>query len=157
MKKTILKSAFVILGLMASKNVKPQSTNNEPKINYENLYDQIQKTGIKFPDVVFAQAVLETGHFTSKLFKNANNLFGMKMPRKRETLAVGKESRGFAVFSHWTSSVNDYFLWQENILNKREIKTKNDYLALLNRIYAEDTKYVRLLNNVMSKYQHVFD
>ena len=113
--------------------------------------------GIKFPDVVFAQAVLETGHFTSKLFRDSNNLFGMKVPSKRETLSVGKIKGGYAVFENWEKSVNDYLLWQDYILRNKNINSQKEYLKLIDRIYAENEKYVLLLHRIMSKHQHIFN
>jgi uncharacterized FlgJ-related protein len=156
MKKILLSIVFLLLTLTSSKNVKSQITDEDPKITYQRLYEQIVKHGIKFPDVVFAQAILETGHFTSSLFKNANNLFGMKLPYKRETLAIGKEKRGFAVFDSWTTSVNDYLLWQDYVLRNKNITTKTQYLALLDRIYAENGNYVVYLNRIMKDHKDKF-
>lgn len=129
----------------------------ETQITYERLYNQILELGIKFPDVVFAQAVLETGHFTSKLFKEGNNLFGMKMPSKRETLSIGKKKGGYAVFENWKKSVNDYLLWQDYILRNKNITTRKEYLKLIDRVYAENEKYVLHLHRIMSKHQHIFN
>ena len=157
MKKIILILVFLSINLTTSESLKSQVLFKDPPITYENLYDQILKHGIKFPDVVFAQAVIETGNFTSALFRNANNLFGMKLPKKRETLAVGKEKRGFAVFESWTHSVNDYLLWQDYILRNKDIKTKKDYLAYLNRYYAENKTYVSALNRVMLRHKELLD
>lgn len=128
----------------------------EIPLTHKTLYQEIQKYGIKYPDIVFAQAILETGHFTSPLFKESNNLFGMKMPSKRETLAIGKERRGFAVFNHWSTSINDYLLWQNYILEKHDVKTKSDYFNLLDDIYATNEKYVLLLKKIISDHQHLF-
>lgn len=158
MKKTILKTALVVMSLVTFKNAKSQEIEEKPKITYENLYEQIKALGIKFPDVVFAQAVLETGHFSSVLFKKANNLFGMKKPTKRETLANKDTTmKGYAVFPDWTISVNDYLLWQEHALRKGDVKTKRQYLALLDRIYAEDGKYIYRLNNIMLRHKNILD
>lgn len=55
-----------------------------------NLYKKILELGIAYPDVVLAQAKIETGNFTSKIFRENNNMFGMKLPGRRTTTAVGK-------------------------------------------------------------------
>ena len=130
---------------------------DEDQITYEKLYEQILDSGIKFPEVVFAQAILETGHFKSELFKNANNLFGMKVPKKRETLAIGKKKGNYAVFESWVSSVNDYRLWQGYVLRNKTITTQKEYLSLLNRIYSTNKKYVVSLKNIISRNQHIFN
>jgi uncharacterized FlgJ-related protein len=156
MKKIIIILVFLLINLKTSESLRTQGLFEDPPITYENLYEQILKYGIKFPDVVFAQAVIETGNFTSALFRNANNLFGMKLPKKRETLAIG-QNRGFAVFESWTHSVNDYLLWQEYVLRNKDIKTKNEYLAYLNRYYAENKTYVSSLNRVMLRHKELLD
>ena len=86
--KTFLLTGMLLLGTMATKAQEKQlqsETTIKNSITRENLYEQIINYGIKFPDVVLAQAVLESGQFTSKLFKSANNLFGMRIPKKRES------------------------------------------------------------------------
>lgn len=131
--------------------------NENDQITYEKLYEQIIQSGIKFPEVVFAQAILETGHFKSKLFQEANNLFGMKMPIKRETLAIGKKKGGYAVFDNWISSVNDYQLWQGYVLRNKTITTQKEYLILLDKIYSTNKKYVLSLKSIMLRSQHIFN
>ena len=87
MLKTFLLTGLLLLGTITTKAQEKQvqiDSNTKESITKENLYEQIMKYGIKFPDVVFAQAVLESGQFTSKLFKSANNLFGMKIPTKNQ-------------------------------------------------------------------------
>jgi flagellum-specific peptidoglycan hydrolase FlgJ len=155
MKKLILVILFSFITSFPSIGLKGEINEDLTPITYENLYEEIKKHGIKFPDVVFAQAILETGHFTSKLFKDANNLFGMKMPNRRETLAIGQRKNGYAIFTNWTSSVNDYLLWQEYVLRNKNITTKKQYLALLDKIYAENGNYVVHLNKVMLSHKEM--
>ena len=38
----------------------------------------MKELNIKYPHIVYAQSLIETGHFDSKIFKENNNLFGMK-------------------------------------------------------------------------------
>lgn len=63
--------------------------------------------------VIFAQAIHETGKFTSKVFKENKNLFGMRLPQVRETLAIGSK-HNHAVYKNLLDSVRDYFLRQKN-------------------------------------------
>ncbi|MCH9735998.1 MAG: glucosaminidase domain-containing protein [Actinomycetia bacterium] len=62
--------------------------------------------------LIIAQAQLESGNFSSNIFKENHNLFGMKLPSRRPTMAIG-ENRGFAVYPSWMDSVVDYFLRQQ--------------------------------------------
>jgi len=113
----------------------------------ENLRAVIKKFGIRFPDIVIAQAKLETGHFTSKSFTKHNNLFGMKVPKSRLTVATG-ESFGHARYDHWTYSVMDYALFQSTFA--RKIRTRKGYMRYLSRNYAEDESYVQKIGKLIN-------
>jgi flagellum-specific peptidoglycan hydrolase FlgJ len=157
--KTFLLTGMLLLGTIATKAQEKQvqiGSNTEQSITKESLYEQIKKYGIKFPDVVFAQAILESGQFTSMLFKSANNLFGMKIPTKRESSANGKTKSGYSSYEDWNFSVYDYFLWQDYMLRNKGDLTKNQYLALLGKVYAEDPQYVNKLKRRISEYNHIF-
>lgn len=111
-----------------------------------NLISYMRKIGIVYPDIVLAQAKIETGNFTSVIFKENNNLFGMKLPRVRPTTAVGK-SRNHAVYQTWLLSLIDYKLWQDQMI--RRAPTKRKYLEYLSRNYAEDKTYIRKIKNLL--------
>ena len=112
----------------------------------ENLRAVIKKYGIRFPDIVMAQAELETGHFTSKSFTKYNNLFGMKMAKSRLTVATG-ERYGHARYDHWTYSVMDYALFQSTFA--RKIRTRKGYMRYLGRNYASDERYTDKLTKLL--------
>lgn len=101
---------------------------------------------IKNPSIVLLQARLETGDYTSIIFQDNNNLFGMKYPsRGRETPALGI-LYGHAYYRHWTDSVKDYKLFQEWYLSIGWRLPDNDpdlYLVFLRSIrYAQDPRYI---------------
>jgi flagellum-specific peptidoglycan hydrolase FlgJ len=114
----------------------------------ENLMAYIKMCGIRFSDIVYAQAVLETGGFKSMIFLESFNLFGMKVASSRPTTALSK-SRGHALYDSWMMSVNDYALYQSAFL--RDIRTSEDYLSYLSKHYAEDPAYVSKLRKIISK------
>jgi len=58
-------------------------------------------------------SALETGIWTSNLFKNYNNLFGMMQPVRRPTTSIGSSPSGFASFSSQTKSVEDLVKYLE--------------------------------------------
>lgn len=148
--KKILFVSLVVLCSFTTKN------NPEPVLlTHELLYEAINEKNIKHPEVVFAQAVIESGHFKSPLFINKNNLFGMKVPKKRETTAVNKGNKGYAKYHSWDSSVDDYLLWQEFTLKNKNELTKTQYLSLLGKIYAKDKNYITSLKRVMNKYKEI--
>ena len=121
-------------------------TEPDREFNPETLKEVITELNIKFPHIVYAQAVEETGFFTSTIFRENNNLFGMKEPRIRATTAIGT-NRGHAQYSNWMNSVKDYALWQSTVANG--INSENEYLLLLGRIYAENPNYVRNLERII--------
>ena len=98
-----------------------------PELTIPNLYAEIIRNGIRHPKIVLAQAILETGWFTSPVYRNKHNLFGLTNPR------TGK----YFEFSHWTESVRAYY-------TKGQYKYKGgNYLLWLENIgYAEDPNYV---------------
>lgn len=107
----------------------------------------LKEINIKYPHIVYAQALVESSHFSSDIFKYNHNLFGMKQPRVRCTLAKGTK-RNHAYFDHWTESVIDYALYQSAYM--RNIKSEEDYFAHLSRTYAEDPQYISKLKSIIS-------
>lgn len=104
---------------------------------------------IKYQDIVLLQSQLETGHYTSDIFLNGHNLFGMKYPERRPTVATGTYKE-HAKYAHWSDSVIDYALWQEYYFSRGyRIEDNNDntlYLIILKCIpYARDPRYVAKL------------
>jgi hypothetical protein len=92
---------------------------------------------IEHPEIVFIQAQIESGNFTSPIFKEGNNLFGMKVAEKRNTSAIGT-IRGHAAYLIWKHSVIDYKLMQDKYAKG---KSQKEYLKYLEK-YAEDPNYI---------------
>ncbi|MDZ7633825.1 MAG: glucosaminidase domain-containing protein [Bacteroidales bacterium] len=109
----------------------------------------LEHEGVLYQDVAILQSRLETGYFTSDIFLNGNNLFGMRYPIRRPTVATGiyKEH---AQYAHWSDSVIDYALWQKYYQSrgyKLEGEIDSDFhLVILKSIpYAEDPRYISKL------------
>lgn len=99
---------------------------NNKELTVENLYAALKKHGIKFPKIVLAQALLETGNFKSRVCKEQNNLFGLR------------HSKGYYSFDHWEESVIAYRDWVQYKHRKGE-----EYYTFLRRInYAASKTYV---------------
>jgi uncharacterized FlgJ-related protein len=126
---------------------------NYNKFSEQKFITMLQDMNFKFPDIVYAQAVLETGTFSSRIFEENNNLFGMKVSRLRPTTHKG-EQHGHALYDDWRDSVVDYALYQARYLN--QLKTRDEYLSYLDRVYAEDTLYVSKLKTIMEKNKSKF-
>ncbi len=130
------------------------SETNSYNLTHSDFYDMLVKYEIKYPDIVFAQAVLESGNFTSKLFKTQNNLFGMKVPHKRQTTAINK--RGYAKYNSIDDSIIDYSFYQQYAMKRKEM-SRHEYLVFLGRNYAEDKKYVQKLNKTIKKHNEILN
>jgi flagellum-specific peptidoglycan hydrolase FlgJ len=129
------------------------SFNDERQINYQGLYNEILEQGLEFPDIVFAQAILESGHFKSKIFKKNKNLFGMKYPSKRKTVSLGKRY-GYSFYEFWEESVEDYYLYQEYLLKKKKI-SRSQYFLYLDRNYASNKGYSKKLQVIILLFKRI--
>lgn len=108
-------------------------------INVEYLYEYLKFKGISHPDIVLAQALLETGYFKSKIFKERNNLFGLYNSR------IGEYYR----FEHWTESVDGYINYIEY---KYDPSRDSSYYDFLDRIgYAEDPRYIVKIKSIVNR------
>ena len=140
------------LQIQKVESVLDSTLSDQTELTPENLRSFIKTLNLARPDIVYAQAMLETGNLTSKLVKTNNNLFGMKVPYSRAKVSVKNHSR-YSYFERttlegWQMSVIDYALWQSRYAN---YKSKKDYFDYLSRHYAEDPNYVRKLKDIISK------
>jgi len=116
------------------------------EFSVENLREYLEFRKVRNKEIVYAQAVLETGEFRSTIFKENNNLFGMKYPLVRPTTAQ-YINRGHAAYNHWSDSVDDYILWY-NFMTRN--KQYTNYLTFLTSLgYAEDPYYIYKLQNLI--------
>jgi uncharacterized FlgJ-related protein len=118
------------------------------EFSQEKLKEYILQLNIKFPQIVLAQAELESGNFTSPIFKENHNFFGMKCARLRPTTNKG-ENKGHAYFDTWRDCVVDYAFYSAAYLN--DIKSEAEYLDYLRQNYAEDPNYVDKLKQIMER------
>ena len=112
------------------------------------LVEKIKSLNFKFPYIILAQSYQETGRFTSTIFRENENLFGMKQAVLRTNLAKGT-NRGHAYYDTWQDSVIDYALYSATYLS--DIKTEGEYFEYLRQNYAEDKSYVTRLKALIRK------
>lgn len=125
-------------------------------LNKINLWKNINQSGIKFPEIAFAQALLESGDLTSTLCRLHNNIFGMKVPVKRESLAIGISKGGYAKYNHWTTSVQDYFLFQNYVFRNRDY-SKKEYLVYLGKFYSHTPDYIKRVERVLRENSKIIE
>ena len=105
------------------------------ELTIENLYAALKKHGIKYPKIVLAQAILETGRFRSRVCNEHNNLFGLR------------HSTGYYSFDHWEESVVAY-------KNKVQYKHRDGegYYSFLKRIgYASAPDYINKVREIAER------
>lgn len=120
----------------------------EEAFSQEALVEELKRLNIRFPHVVLAQSILETGHWESRIYQENHNLFGMKQARARATTAKGTQL-GHAYYDSWKESVTDYALYQTAYLNK--IRKEKQYLKYLDKNYAEATDYDKKLEAIIER------
>lgn len=79
----------------------------------------------------FLVSQMETAGFTSNLFRNFHNLFGMKQPAKRDTLSLGPTPSGFATFASDQDSVKDLALYLREFHYPYDFNTLDDQLKFM--------------------------
>lgn len=92
---------------------------------------EIKRQNIPHPEIVLAQARLETGNFKSDYYLRTRNAFGIKKGGK------------YVTYRNWRDSVRDY---------RRLISSRYDggsYYSFLIRIgYASDKQYIQKLRRI---------
>ncbi len=104
----------------------------------DSLVRVIKALGFDHPHIVHAQAIVESAGFTSAIFVENNNLFGMKCPTQRLSTCIGT-NRSHAVYYDWISSVVDYKLWYSYMIAPNT--PYYEVLEILTNVYAEDPLY----------------
>jgi uncharacterized FlgJ-related protein len=149
--KILCIGAFIIIALFvltsSTKNVEAVNEEINSSFTREALIEEIKCHGFKYPDLILAQALLETGHFKSTIFKENNNLFGMKQPRKRYTLCKGSNLK-HGVYDNWKISVEDRMIYDTLYLKDM---TRTQYLKFLDNVYCKSGYYSRTLENLIKK------
>ena len=112
------------------------NVNDLPELTIPNLIAEIKRNNIKYPKIVLAQAILETGWFKSSVCRKKHNLFGLTNPH------TGK----YYEFNHWTESVRAYY-------TKVQYRYKGgNYLIWLRKIgYAEDNGYIQAVIKILKQ------
>lgn len=127
---------------------------HENKFSEKKFVNLLEDMNFRFPHIVYAQSSLETGNFTSSLFKENNNLFGMRIPAQRITLANNSQN-DYAYYNTWIESVYDYALYSATYLS--QLKTEEEYLNYLQQNYAEDSTYVSKLKKIIEQSKSKFN
>lgn len=104
----------------------------------EGLKEALEYYEIQYPEIVYAQALLETGHFSSSVCKNYNNLFGL----------YNSKIKDYYSFEHWSDSVKAY----RDFVQYKYKGNTDYYTFLVNLPYATDPNYIRKIKQLEHRY-----
>jgi hypothetical protein len=106
------------------------------ELNIDNLLSVLEKYNVKEKRIVLAQALLETGYFSSPLCMESHNLFGLRHP----------SDGSYYTFNNWEESVKAY---HDDVQYKYN---GGNYYAFLKSIgYAEDRNYTSKVRKIAEK------
>lgn len=129
--KHVLALLLSVIILFSANAEPPSFMHKSPK---DGLWEALEYYDIHHKEIVYAQAILETGHFKSGGCRKGHNLFGLR----------GKH---YHRYKHWSESVKAY---KEKIQSR--YKPGEDYYKFLKRIhYAEDPNYINLLKSIVKR------
>lgn len=105
-------------------------------LNKDNFHYVCNQLNIEHPEIVYAQARLESGNFTSSVFKQKNNMLGL----------YDSYNKTYYSFVHWVDCLRGY-------KNKVQYKyTGGDYIKFLEELpYAADKSYTRKIRMLVEQ------
>ena len=148
MKKIVVSVLICIIGLVVSSSTTMTHSNpnyvvvpiDRLELNKENFFLVCEIYDIKFPEIVYAQARLESGNFKSKLFQTKNNFLGLYNSRIKD----------FYEFDHWTDCLLGYRdLLQFKYNGDEHYETYYKFLKELP--YAMDPEYIQKVRRIAGK------
>lgn len=117
------------------------------EVNDSILYRFLKSNNVWFPDILLAQAKLESGNYSSSIYRRNNNLYGMKECSKRQTTQTSIKN-GYGVYNNWQLSVLDRILWDVFTFEKKP--TEDEYLEAL-KSYVQDPGYIAKIKSMIKK------
>lgn len=145
MKKVLISVLLSTIGLLfSSSTIKPTIEReyvtvpiDKLELNKDNFFLVCKIYDIKFPEIVYAQARLESGNFKSKLFQTKNNFLGLYNSRITD----------FYEFDHWTDCLLGYRdLLQFKYNGDEYYETYYKFLKELP--YAMDPEYIQKVRKI---------
>lgn len=112
----------------------------------DRFIKELKNKKIKYPEIVMAQAIIESGFGRSELFINNNNLFGMREAKSRMTTALGTKNN-FAYYLKWEDAILDMAFFQCSYLN--DVNTEEKYYLYLSANYAESPTYTQMVKDIV--------
>lgn len=86
----------------------------------------------------------ESGHMTSKITKVNNNVSGMKLPKKRDTYAIGSDNNGYAYYNSVSDSIDDLYLYFNKYIVPKNL-SRQEAAKFLEKNYSMQKGYANRL------------
>jgi len=163
---------IVIIAMTRRAKANPTNKNNEKCVksesaNTDKIIELAQRLGAnkRLSIIIAAHSYIETGNYTSNIFRSCNNLFGMGRVYSRQNKQCGykdfgarvDEPRFMGCYETLTDSITDWFQWfatwgksvgDLNNMNLRQILTfmkskkyfvigLNEYHQRVGEVYSE--------------------
>lgn len=113
----------------------------QEELNDSILYLALVHYEVKHPKAVLAQAKLESGNYTSSLFKNNNNFLGLYNSKKKK----------YFKFNYWSECILAY----KDMVEYKHREGENYYHFLKRIGYAEDPEYIAKIKRVESNLKNL--
>jgi len=147
----ILFFSVFLLSFMAVKKPKKEYIHTEITIKEQDykrtVFEMIDRLPFKYPEIVKAQALIESGNFKSPVFKQNLNSFGMRQAMQRTTTATGS-NLNHATYNTAEDCVIDRLLYETKYLHGL---SRTEYLSYLDRSYAEAGGYDKVLEKIIKQ------
>ena len=112
------------------------------KTPQEGLMEALEYYEVKHPQIVYAQAILESNWFKSELCVKDNNLFGLYNSKEQK----------YYTFNHWANSVEAYVRMVQYKYKGEKEEPPNSYYKFLQDIeYAKDVLYISKLKKLVKQ------
>lgn len=148
-------SNIVNENIASAKRIFQEMIFRESSLTVQLLYEALLFNEIQNPEIVVKQAIVETGNFKSKIYRETNNPFGMHLAASRKSITTefvyGDYYNGqfhkMAKFNCWYDAVLDFKYWQTFWLNN--ILTERQYYTFLDTLpYAVNPNYISMIKSI---------
>lgn len=156
---SFLVALLLLLPLNANNTHSAQPPSNAPQHVEKSAEQELLSAFIKLglsentAYIILAQARLESGHFSSTVFQQNCNPFGMKEAKVRPTTALGTH-RGHAMYENLEEAARDFVLWMQHTNIPFHIDQPVEYICYLQQckyFEANAQKYAKNLLAILAK------
>lgn len=135
------------------KKFRPSQAKIDPQTAEQSIVDTLPGTGYNLLSrYVKAQSKVETNAYRDHKVSDNFNLYGMKLPGSRFTLAIGSDKNGYAIFRSLEDSTRDLTEWFKYTKFPKFVISAADYVSELkkrNYFEADEEQYLTRLKKFL--------